>query len=98
MRFYEEFDDQPTNDMKRYSYSKPSGEELSTMVALSVADVLSCEIEDLQPLSDVVDIDSLDSLFASPEADIRLRFEYSGCLVSIKRGTEVSITPPDERA
>ena len=63
-----------------------------------MADVLDRETEALQNLSEIVDLDALDSLFVSEEPHVRLEFEYSDCLVAVERGTQILIVPPEKRS
>ena len=78
-----------------HEYSVSPGEEVSTTVALGVADALGRDVEDLSPLGDVVDMDALDSLFVSTRPEARVEFEYGDCLVAVVRGETVRVVTPE---
>lgn len=77
-----------------YRVSHTPDEQLSTTVALSVADVVDGTVSALPPLRSVLDPDALDALFGANGSRIRVEFEYGGCLVCIRHGAEVLVYPP----
>jgi hypothetical protein len=80
------------DDPEVWRYIRAPDEELSTTITLGVTDVLNCEIEALPPLGAVLDVDALDSLFVSNDANLCVTFEYSGCLVTVERGNEILVS------
>jgi len=84
------------DDLDRYRYSRSPEENLSSVVTRGIIDILECDIEELPPLSETLDVDALDALFVSRQADVRLEFDYSGCHVTVEGETEVCISPPEE--
>ncbi|MFB6302106.1 MAG: HalOD1 output domain-containing protein [Haloferacaceae archaeon] len=80
-----------------YWFSRSTDERLSTTVALAVADVVGKDPTALPPLRSVLDPDALDTLFDTG-TPARVEFEYRGCLVSVREGTEVLVYPPESTA
>lgn len=78
-----------------YRISGSTDENPSTTVVLAVADIVDEDPTSLPPLRSVVDPDALDALFAA-RPPVHVEFEYYGCLVSIREGTEVLVYPPGE--
>lgn len=84
-----------SSDAARRRVTVDPDQAVSTEVILEVAAFQDVEMEDLPPLMDIVDVDALDSLFVDPDVNALLQFEYGGCLVSVRRGTEVLLTSLD---
>lgn len=73
-------------------------EPVSTAVRRAVSAVTGREPGSLQPLTDVIDPDALDALFApgpddTPRAGGRLSFNYSSCHVTVDNGEFLTIEP-----
>lgn len=72
-------------------------ESMSETVVNAVADAKGVDPLDLDPLYDAIDPDALDRLFStSPGASAsptELRFEMSGCVVVVREGGTVTVTP-----
>ena len=77
-----------------YRVSNAPDEQLSTTVVLAVADVVEGNVAALPPLRSVLDPDALDALFGAEGSRLSVEFEYGGCLVCIRHGTEVIVYPP----
>lgn len=79
---------------------------VSGVVAETVAEVKGCGLTDLDPLYGAIDPDALDALFderSDGDGDaVGITFEYSGCRVTVERGSDdavvVTATPGDELA
>ncbi|AEH38627.1 HalOD1 output domain-containing protein [Halopiger xanaduensis] len=79
-------------------------EPVSTALLLTVSSVLGVEPDDLEPLSECVDPDSLNSLFANWRADEprvgdgTVSFTFSQCGVTIHADGEIVIDPDPDAA
>lgn len=74
----------------------PSERELSTVVIQGVADTLDEEMENLDPLHDVVDVDALNSLFSPADSQLTVQFVFNQCQITIDRGTTIAVAPLDD--
>lgn len=74
-------------------YDRSPDEPITTAVTMAVTDVLDRDIESLRPLGEVLDADALESLSESSDESVEIEFEYENCLVTIRRGTEIFVTP-----
>jgi len=74
-------------------YVRDTDESTAMAVTLAVTDVLGRDVDSLRPLGEVLDVDALDSLAASTGGAGRIEFEYEDCLVTVRRGTEIFVTP-----
>lgn len=77
----------------KHGYVRDSDELISTAVTLAVTDVLERDVDSLEPLGEVLDVDALDELAASTGGNVTIEFEYEDCLVTIRRGSEIFVTP-----
>lgn len=71
-----------------HRFTRSQEETTSTAVTLCIADVLDTEVESLRPLSEVLDVDALDALSTT---GISIEFEYAGCHVTVRDGTEIRV-------
>lgn len=79
-------------------YEIEGNEAVSTAVVRTVSAVRGWDPCARQPLTDVVDPDALDALFAprpndTPRAGGRLSFSYGGCRVTVKDGELLTVEP-----
>jgi len=74
---------------------------VSVAVITAVASVTDREATEMEPLSNVVDTDSLNQLFEptsrSPRTVGTVEFEYAGCLVRVSGDGRLEIVPPGDR-
>lgn len=74
---------------------------VSVAVITAVASVTDQEATEMEPLSNVVDTDSLNQLFEptsrSPRTVGTVEFEYAGCLVRVSGDGRLEIVPPGDR-
>lgn len=90
--------------------SDPAGKErvinwdedgsISVTVVTTVSEITGEDVTEMEPLSTVVDTDSLDDLFEptnrSPRKWGSIEFEYCGCLVRITAADQLVVVPPSE--
>lgn len=63
-------------------------------VVEAVAKVLRCDPLELEPLQNVVDVDSIESIITAPyTAPVSIEFEYADAQVTLKRSGEIVIDP-----
>lgn len=74
---------------------------VSVAVVTAVASVTDQEATEMEPLSKVVDTDSLNQLFdptsRSPRTVGTIEFEYSGCLIRVSGDGHLEVDPPGDR-
>lgn len=72
-------------------------EDVQTAVINTVAAATDQDPMEMEPLSNIIDPDSLDSLFAptrsTPRTVGRITFQYQGCAVSVDAEGTVEVTP-----
>lgn len=78
-----------------------NGEEnVSIAVVNAVASVTEQEVTEMEPLSKVVDTDSLNELFEPTDRSPRtvgfVEFEYCGCLVRVSADGQLGVVPPGD--
>lgn len=79
-------------------YEIAMDESVTTAVVCAVSAVEGCTPESLQPLTEVLDPDALDSIFSprhdgTPRQGGRLTFVYSKCRVTIDNGEYLTLEP-----
>lgn len=70
------------------------GESMSVTVLHTVMDATESALDELEPLTDVVDPDALDQLFREFTEGV-VRFRYSGCDVAVSADGDVSVVVPE---
>lgn len=74
---------------------------VSVAVVTAVASATDQDATEMEPLSNVVDTDSLNQLFdptsRSPRTVGTIEFEYAGCLVRVSGDGLLEIVPPGDR-
>lgn len=84
------------NEQTVYEYSIDSDESASTAVLLFVGDVVDSPIEDLPPLTSIVNTEHLDGLCASfADENGQVSFTYYGFDVTISVDETVVLRPID---
>ena len=61
----------------------PSRENVVYQILSLVAEVNGCDLLSLRPVSEVVDPEALETLFASSRTDVDVRFPYEGGYVQV---------------
>jgi hypothetical protein len=77
-------------------YEISTGERVSTAVVHAVSEVEECDFHSIPPLTDVLDPDALDMLFATqysgePRTGGHLSFVYSRCRVTVDDGEYLTV-------
>jgi hypothetical protein len=69
-------------------------EGVGILVVEAVAAVMGRDPLDLEPLQDVVDVDSIQSILSAPSTrDVSIEFEYAGSIITLARSGQVRIDP-----
>lgn len=71
-------------------------EEVTVPIIETASDALETPVEDLPPLSESVQLDSLDSVVADPSQDVTVTFTYAGLRVIVHSGGTVYAAPDHE--
>lgn len=79
-------------------YERDHRESLVTAIPWALCSFLERDPTDLDPMFQVVDLESLDGLFDAAEAaDVRVQFHYEGCTVAVtSRCIRVEETAPEK--
>jgi hypothetical protein len=91
----------PEDDVYRLPDAHAVPGAISTAIVTAVAAIHDTPVADLECLTDRVDPDALDRLFAptrdgSPRLDGELRFEFAGCTVVVESEGEIRIYPGED--
>lgn len=91
----------PEADIYRLSDVHSSPGAISTVIVTAVAAIHDVPIASLETLTDRVDPDALDRLFApcrggSPRIDGTLTFQFADCTITVESEGEVRIEPGED--
>jgi hypothetical protein len=64
----------------------------SVRVVRAVAAAKGVDFDDLEPLSEVVDLEAIDDLFTNSSADLRVEWTLDGFVVAVDADGEVSVS------
>jgi hypothetical protein len=82
------------SDIGDASAPPSDGEDIGVRIVRSVAAALEADPMELEPLSELVDIDALAALASSNSVDVS--FEYEGLEVFVRRDGSVDVRPTAE--
>lgn len=72
----------------------PPKKEITVTIVQAVSEALETPIEELPPLADTIDPDSLDAIVSNdPPSDVTVTFSYAGRQVLVREGRIVSVRP-----
>ena len=79
--------------------SQQSSNSPSLMVLEALAEEFKCDVMDLPPLHETIDLEAIDTLFSPPSSIFHrvLRFTYAESLVELRCDGELTVTVRPDR-
>lgn len=87
----------PEDTPTRFHHDWTEDDSISTTIVLAVSDLTETSLDELEPLSDIVRPDALDTLLrpgetpAGGDAPVAVSFEYEGYAVTVRRSGAVEL-------